>query len=242
MFSFLKKQKITSYFDLFFRFFNSSEKIFTDIYNKNKWGGHEAYAFDSGLGSSNQELVDGYISKIRDFAMINNFSEMTFVDIGCGDFRVGNKLCALCRDYIGIDIVRPLIEYNSENFSRDNVRFLHRNAVTDPIPIGEVCFLRQVLQHLSNEQISTILKKIQNFKWVFITEHLPSEEKLLKPNLDKITGSDVRVYKNSGVYLDKPPFQISPEKLFIFHETEGTDLGPDCDKGIIRTYLYSPNI
>lgn len=165
---------------------------------------------------------------------------MIFVDLGCGDFTVGSKLLPFCSNYIGVDIVEPLIKYNKETHGNATTSFLHLDIINDELPNGDVCFVRQVLQHLSNSQILAILKKVEKYRWVFITEHYPAKHIEVKPNIDKVHRADIRLYLNSGVYLSEPPFSLPREDLRMVLEV------PDCGEnqgsanGVIRTYLYKP--
>jgi len=53
-------------------------------------------------------------------------------------------------------------------------------------PPTELILIRQVLQHLTNEQIQKILKNIEESRWrrVLITEHVSNPENNQTPNLD----------------------------------------------------------
>jgi SAM-dependent methyltransferase len=219
----------------------SAEKVFTDVYCGRKWGaGTQEDDFNSGLGSGACQGVAAYISTIKALATQVDLAGKVFVDIGCGDFRIGRQLTDLAGLYIGVDVVKPLIERNRRLFSEQKIRFVQLDATREPLPAGDVCFLRQVLQHLSNRQIAAILQKLGQYKWVVITEHLPADEHLVQPNLDKTHGADIRVYRNSGVYLDQPPFDIPKQRLSLLLEVPGTDLGPGIHPGVIRTHLYEP--
>src|SRR6185437_9316686 len=63
-------------------------------------------------------------------------------------------------------------------------------------------------QYLSNDQITKILQKISRYPFAIIAEHHPDPARFVGPNLDKAVGSDVRVYSDSGVYPDHPPFSL----------------------------------
>ena len=67
-------------------FNKSTEEVFTEIYEKNKWGGSKG-EFCSGSGSVDKHIVSAYISIINETASRERFSGLTFVDLGCGDFR-----------------------------------------------------------------------------------------------------------------------------------------------------------
>jgi SAM-dependent methyltransferase len=129
------------------------------------------------------------------------------VDLGCGDFRVGEELLAGWNaDYVGVDVVPALIEHHQGVYANDRTRFVCADVVEDPLPPGDVCLIRQVFQHLSNEQIMLVLTKLEQYAHVIVTEHYPADEETAIPNLDKAPGADTRLAANSAVYLEKPPF------------------------------------
>ena len=217
----------------------TAEEVFSEIYEKNKWGGSKD-EFCSGSGSDDEQLVSAYISMISEKASIEGFKGLTFVDLGCGDFRVGKQLLPLCSSYIGVDIVKPLIHRNQEKFGNATTHFMYLEIVEDELPDGDVCFVRQVLQHLSNQQIISVLKKLKKYKWVFITEHYPTDNDAIKPNIGMVHSADVRVYNNSGVYLSEPPFELPKQSLNKILEVPGVGLWEGYDQGVIRTFLYKP--
>ena len=217
----------------------SVEQVFTEIYEKNRWGGSRG-EFCSGSGTDNEQIVSAYISMISEQASSEGFSGLAFVDLGCGDFRVGQRLLPLCSNYLGVDVVMPLIHRNQEKYGNATTRFLHLDIVGDELPGGDVCFVRQVLQHLSNEQIIKVLLKLIKYEYVFITEHYPTDNDAIRRNMDKPHGGDVRVCDNSGVYLAEPPFELPVQALKQVLEVPGVGLGKGMDPGVIRTFLYKP--
>jgi SAM-dependent methyltransferase len=217
----------------------SPRSVFTQIYGRNAWGGAQG-DFCSGSGSSTETIVGPYIEVIGILATKYRFTGKTFVDLGCGDFRVGHRLLPFCSRYIGVDVVEELIAYNNLQYGNAHVSFITADIVSEMLPTGQICFLRQVLQHLSNRQISAILRKVKQYEMVFITEHYPSEWAAVRPNIDKVQGGDVRAAVGSGVYLDLPPFRLPASELTKVLEVPGSGLGPGEDQGVVRTYLYSP--
>jgi hypothetical protein len=79
------------------------------------------------------------------------------VDLGCGDFNVGSQLRPYCSEYVACDIVQSLIERNKLKFADRGVEFRALDMASDPLPAGDVVFIRQVLQHMSNAQILALL-------------------------------------------------------------------------------------
>lgn len=214
----------------------SSEAVFTDIYAKNAWGGAKGEFF-SGRGSVDEDLVAPYISLVSDTVSRDGLAGSTFVDLGCGDFRIGHRLLPFCSRYTGVDVVRPLVDRNQEQYGCDTVRFVALDIVADALPVGEVCLVRQVFQHLSNQDICSVLLKLQKFKLVIITEHYPTGTEAPVPNLDKVRGGDTRVLDNSGVYLSVPPFNLPEQSLSLALELPVTYAK---GSGVLRTFLYRP--
>jgi hypothetical protein len=105
------------------------------------------------------------------------------------------------------------------------------NIIEDPLPGGDVVFLRQVLQHLSNVQISKIVPKlVQHYDYLVLTEHLPSL-KIFVENIDKPPGSDTRISRMSGIVLTSPPFLLRCVSETI--ACEAPEYG-----GVVRTVIY----
>lgn len=215
------------------------EQVFAEMYRKNR---REDSGDDycSGSGTANEEIVAAYVAMISDRADSENFRGLTFVDLGCGDFRVGIRLLPLCSRYTGVDVVSSLVRRNKERYGNASTDFLHLDIVADDLPTGDVCFLRQVLQHLSNGQITTVLHKLRKYRWAFITEHYPTDNDEIRPNVDKPCGRDIRAYDNSGVYLTAPPFSLPAQQVEKVLEVPGVGLGEGRDPGVIRTFLYRP--
>ncbi len=183
----------------------STKEVFTKIYREKKWGASSQSDFQSGSGSIDP-VANAYANFINTF--IIDHSIKSIVDLGCGDFNVGKRLKHEGVSYTGVDIVDDLIQYNNKHYGDSQTRFLALNIIDDELPIGELCLIRQVLQHLSNEQIQSILPKLKQYKYVLVSEHYPPNHKNPIPNIDKPHGEDVRAYDNSAVYLDKPPFNL----------------------------------
>lgn len=217
----------------------STRDLFSEIYRKKLWG-NASGDFSSGLGTSDPVAVSTYIEAISQILREVNLAGTTFVDLGCGDFEIGRRLAALSSRYTGVDIVPELIERNRREYADETIQFQCLDIIEEALPPGEVCFVRQVLQHLSNAQIAAILPKLRTFRSVFITEHHPSAGKTGAPNVDKTQGGGTRLHWNSGVYPDLPPFSIPSEELTVIAEVPGTGFEGGLDQGILRTYHYRP--
>jgi hypothetical protein len=185
--------------------------VFTKIYEENKWGGASGEYF-SGTGSMDPS-VPKYAALIRELITEKQIS--TVVDLGCGDFKVGCQIQIPGVKYIGIDIVQSLVEYNRARFSTATVSFLCCDIIKNNLPEGQLCLIRQVLQHLSNQEIASILHNTQKYQYVIITEHYPSPIRHVIPNKDKPHGTGIRVLYDSAVYLDLPPFNLKVSRVLL---------------------------
>ena len=219
-------------------FWNLSKKnpeyIFTKVYEENAWGGTPGNFF-SGSGSINPN-TEIYIKNIIEFIRDNNVSSV--VDLGCGDFRImGRVLNNVKTTYVGLDIVKALIEFNNKQFGNHRIHFQHTNIIEDALPPGDLVLVRQVLQHLSNSEISRILAKIAQYRWALITEHLPVSGDI-EHNIDKIHGPHIRMKANSGVFIDQPPFNIKNSRV-IFEYREDDPIKGKLVPAVVRTYLIT---
>ncbi|MEP6512467.1 MAG: class I SAM-dependent methyltransferase [Parafilimonas sp.] len=197
----------------------TNEQIFTKVYSDKKWDANlkSTDEFYSGPGS-HEKCADDYVDYLIDFIRKNNIQSIT--DIGCGDFAVGYKITTAHPQiiYNGCDVVKSLIERNAMKYGSRNLHFLYLDAAKDALPAAEMATIRQVLQHLSNKDISLILNKIKQYKYVLVTEHLFKKGIEKKINKDKPTGPDVRLAESSGVYLDKPPFSMPCKEVLRCRE------------------------
>ncbi|WP_291869798.1 class I SAM-dependent methyltransferase [Maribacter sp.] len=187
-----------------------TKAVMNQIYEKKLWGGEATSDFYSGMGSHALDVVEPYIIEVTTF--LNSFNKKLIVcDLGCGDFNVGKQLVQHTQKYIGIDIVPALIERNRELFKDDNLEFYCLDVCKDVLPIGDCVIVRQVIQHLSNAEINNLLQKLKNYKYFILTEHLPLKNYVA--NIDIITGQGIRLKKNSGVDILKPPFSMQTKLL-----------------------------
>jgi SAM-dependent methyltransferase len=203
--------------------------VFSAIYRDNVWGG-EPGSYCSGSGS-NDRFVRSYVEMVRSFIRAEKIASV--VDLGCGDFVVGGMIVDDRIKYVGVDVVDDLVERNNRLFGKGNVSFLSSDIISEPLPDGDLCLIRQVLQHLANDEIGSILGKLEKYRFVMITEHYPSPSAAVVPNRDKPHGGDTRILDHSGVFLDAPPFGMKISRLML--EAEAVPL---VAKGeTIRTFL-----
>jgi hypothetical protein len=201
----------------------------TQIYNKKLWGG-SSFDFYSGIGSHDPKIIMPYLDVL--IAFLKSFKyPLVVCDLGCGDFNIGKNLVKHSKKYIAIDIVESLIFRNKKLFHANNLEFICLDISKDEIPLADCIILRQVLQHLSNTEIENVVKKLSRYKYIILTEHLPSGN--FMSNKDIISGQGIRLKQNSGVNLLEPPFNFKSKEQKIL-----TDYTLENNKGRIVTILY----
>lgn len=205
----------------------STKDAMQQVYEKNLWGsgGEDFY---SGEGSHKPEIVKPYVEKL--IAFLSSFEKpISVCDLGCGDFNVGKELVGHAKNFIAVDIVPELIERNKEKYKAPKLEFLCLDVAKDTLPNTECAILRQVLQHISNDEVKQVAAKLVNYKYVIVTEHLPNKD--FTPNVDIISGQGTRLKKQSGINLLLAPFNL---KVVAQREL----LKVIDEHGIIVTVLY----
>jgi len=206
-----------------------TKKAMQQVYNMNLWGSNNT-PFYSGEGSHESNIVKPYIDKVKSF--LSSFEQQLVVcDLGCGDFNIGRQFISDTKQYIGVDIVPELIEYNSTVFVDPKVRFACLDIAVDTLPQADCVIIRQVLQHLSNKEVLNVAHKLSQYKYVILTEHLPAGP--FNPNFDIISGQGIRLKKKSGIDLLSPPFLLE-----IKNQKDLLSVALPNNKGQIKTVLY----
>lgn len=207
-----------------------TKDVMTQIYDMKLWGGKD-FDFYSGSGSHNFEITKPYLDVLIAFLEANNKS-LIVCDLGCGDFNIGKHLTKYTKKYYAIDIVESLIDRNKNIFKEANLEFHCLDIAKDELPYADFIILRQVLQHLSNIEIQNVVKKLEIYKYIILTEHVPFGN--FTPNKNIISGQGIRLKQNSGVNLLEAPFhlKIKEETILNEHILEN-------NKGRIVTTLYN---
>lgn len=207
-----------------------TKAVMQQIYEQHLWGGKD-FDFYSGEGSHEATIIKPYLDAVISFLSSHN-NDLTVCDLGCGDFNIGQHLVKYTKKYIAVDIVEDLIIRNKKLFQANNHEFHCLDISKDKLTKTDCIILRQVLQHLSNEEIKSIVNKLLDYKYIILTEHLPNGH--FKPNKDKIASQGIRLKQNSGLDLLAAPFNFKVKSSEIISETTLSE-----NKSRITTILYS---
>ena len=191
-----------------------TKDVMEQIYDQSLWGGKE-FDFYSGIGSHDPMIVNIYVKTVTNFLKSHDH-KMTICDIGCGDFNIGQHIFKYSKKYFAIDIVEELIERNKIKFKTKNLEFLCLDIANEVLPKADVIIIRQVLQHLSNNEIQQILNRLKTCKYIILTEHLPVGDFI--PNTNKIASQGIRLKQQSGVDILSAPFNFKVKKEDVLNE------------------------
>jgi SAM-dependent methyltransferase len=179
-------QKITSL---------STKDKFTEIYRNNLWNNEESR---SGGGSTVSRT-----SKIR-----NQLPELlrakgigSICDAGCGDFNWMKHVDLRQIEYIGVDIVGEMIAANNRNYGSSDKCFLERDIIRDVLPMTDLILCREVLHHLSFEDICSATINFKKCAKYLIATSNP----YMIENVDIVTAVGCR-----DLNFLKPPFNFPP--------------------------------
>ena len=187
------------------------EHVFLKVYENNYWDGDCSI---SGPGSSLEST-----QAVRE-ALPNLLAKLgarSILDIPCGDVQWMKDVPLGVEQYIGADIVLPLIQKNREIFG-ERGEFFHLDLLRDRLPSADVIFCRDCLVHLSFREIQLALDNIKMASPKhFITTTFPYH----KANADTVTP----YWRALNMQLS--PFNL-PQPIHLikdFSDVQGNDQG-----------------
>jgi SAM-dependent methyltransferase len=174
-------------------------EIFEDIYARNAWGR------GSGVGSLPIH-TRGYIRVLERFLQEHRIR--TVVDLGCGDWQFSRLISWRDVIYTGYDLVRPIIERNTAEFSAEGITFHVFSGDFNDLPSADLLIAKDVLQHWSNESIVAFLPTLKKYKYSLITNCVNSS--------GPTTNVDIQNGKFRPLDLRLPPFKVAAEEIYSF--------------------------
>jgi hypothetical protein len=150
------------------------DDIFTTIYERNLWGNnhHPEYHGSSGEGSDIDYNRTSYVPFLKNLILHNNLKSI--VDLGCGDFRCGELIYQdLDVLYTGYDAYKKVIDHHLASYPLPKYFFIHLDFCNNKERIihGDICILKDVIQHWSLENIYSFLDYLvetKKFKYILI--------------------------------------------------------------------------
>jgi len=181
------------------------KRVFNWIYENNHWAPNQNIPL-SGPGSTPQSA-----NTLRTLLpnIIKAINAKTILDAGCGDFTWMQTIYLDVKKYIGIDLAEELIRKNNYQYANERYSFYCMDIAKDQLPQVDLILCRDVLPHLSYEDITLVIK---NFKKSGAKYLLTSTYPKVKTNNNDIETGNFR-----GVNLMTHPFNF-PIPVMLFEE------------------------
>jgi hypothetical protein len=185
---------------------------FEEIYHRHEWGG------DSRSGPGSDPKSTRRYVRFLDEWLVKHPQVRTVVEVGCGDWATSSQVDFGGRDYLGVDIVEALIESLRERYGSERNRFERLDFVEQDLPPGDLLIAKDVLQHLSNESVTSFLgRNLPRFKYaVFVNDvkKVVYRRRYLYvlPTLLQTTNADIVDGGSRPLDLRATPFNLTPEE------------------------------
>lgn len=192
------------------------EKVFTEIYTSNSWGSKES---KSGTGSD----LENTKHIVRELPQLfSDFQIKTILDLPCGDFNYFKHIPLNEINYLGADIVKPLIDENNKKYKSKNINFVHLDILSSDLPTVDLIICRDCLLHIPTEQIKQAINNIKKSKSLYLLT--TSHNWRVADNNKNIKFGEWR-----RINLEVAPFNFSHPLRSIF---EGSTRRLDVDRSL----------
>lgn len=177
--------------------------VFSDIYAHNRWGQ------GSGSGSAASQNIE-YRHFIEKFLITNDIRSV--LDFGCGDWQFSRYVDWGNAQYLGIDIVKSVIEGNKSRYGSDTIHF-EEFAEFDKIPDVDLVICKDVFQHVSIDVCFAYIENlVHKSRFLLITNDIGPADRINIP----ITTGDWR-----PIRLDLPPFNLNTASICSWDVFDG---------------------
>jgi hypothetical protein len=202
---------------------NKNKDFFTSIYYQGLRDNLESV---SGLGSY-KKSTSHIVRELP--ALFNKMNIKTILDAPCGDWNWMKDVSLEGIKYSGADIVEEVISKNNDKYSSQNVDFFLMDIIQDEIKTYDLIVMRDVLVHLSNEDIFSVLRNVKNSKSKFLlTTHFTWINDYIFAEKVRIN-SQIETGGWRRINLEESPFNLPyPIKVIV----EGHTHSEDVDKSL----------
>ena len=169
---FLRKFYSFKFINLFLSENYVRKNIFKYIFSSGYWSDYDTSEKKSVSGKgSNFENASYLKNELEKFFRENKIKKI--LDIGCGDFNWMSKILENVEyeKYVGVDIVKNLIEDNLTKYGSKKISFICKDIVAEnfePFEVYDLILIRHVFIHLKNSNIIKVLNKIKKIKYNYL--------------------------------------------------------------------------
>lgn len=137
------------------------QERFEEIYATAEWVG-------GGSGEGSQPVhTRGYVRFLQKFLKDRRIRSV--LDFGCGDWQFSRFVDWTGVDYVGVDLVRPVVERNREAFGARGIEFQVFTGDWQRLPAAELILVKDVLQHWSHRSIRSFLPTLRRYPYALLT-------------------------------------------------------------------------
>jgi SAM-dependent methyltransferase len=185
-----------------------AREAFERIYREGLWAKDAQGKGTSGYGST-LEFTKLYRVFLQDFLAAHQIRSV--VDAGCGDWEFSQAIDWKGIRYLGVDIAPSVIAANQRRFEAANVRFAVADIVRDPLPPADLLLVKDVLQHLSNADITLFFRQLQRYRHVLIVNDV-------LPESLSAEAADIQTGRYRPIDVTRPPFALAGTKVLAWHD------------------------
>lgn len=184
----------------------TAQEVFTEMYRLKQFGTNEVGEGHSG-GGSTLAATKTYRQFLQDF--LKAYDIHSVVDLGCGDWEFSKAIDWHGIDYYGYDVVDFIVERNRAKYQDSNIHFIHSDGIATELVPADLLICKDVLQHLPNEDIMTLLEQLPLFKYCLITNDVD-------PSSGTSSNPDIQRGGFRPVDLTQPPFLLNGNKVYTY--------------------------
>jgi SAM-dependent methyltransferase len=194
---------------------SSHERIFSYYFRHGVWGSGSKSGPGSEISQTQQIIEELPL-------ILNDFSIQSIIDVPCGDFNWFSKIDLKQVKYLGIDIVKEVVNSNQRVHGSKYVSFQQGNIINTEIDACDLIICRDLFIHFSNDDIFLSLFNLVNSKAKYL---------LTTSFVDRSINSDILTGQFRPLNLSKSPFNL-PQPLRILNENCTESSGSFSDKSL----------
>ena len=191
-------------------------KKITNIYQNNLFKGKESRS-----GEASNMIQTTTIRKEIPL-LIKELKIKSLIDAPCGDFFWMREVELPVERYIGVDIVKDIVENNQIKYGNKQMIFKELNIIKDVMPMTDMILCRDCLVHLSFKQGIQVIK---NFK------KSGSKYLLITTFVNRLSNNDLGKGFWRTINIEKSPFNF-PNPIKIINENCTEQNGKYSDKSL----------
>mgnify|MGYP003338269088 CR=1 FL=1 len=184
--------------------------VFDEIYATSYWG------MGSGGGSTIKAALP-YKKFLERF--LRDHEIKSIVDLGCGDWQFSRFIDFAYASYKGFDVANTVVRENQKNFASDTVSFeCFKNY--EVLPPADLLVCKDVLQHLSNDEVKKALSILPRYKFALITNDITGMSrlgellwKLRHSSSAQLINREINIGDYRPLDPTKEPFGINAKKV-----------------------------